>query len=272
MSAKLLLGKPCAEAIYTQVREQLANKYCKLITVGFYEERWNQYCNSLSKSAANVGVVCEQISLDSGVAPEEFCAAVKKASNDPTALGVMVQQPLPKEYADAVNSVDVNKDVDCLNPTSVARLYRGVQGFRPATPQAVLRLLDYYGIDLQGRHVVIVGRGNAVGKPLMLMALQRNATVTVCHTKTRNLSAVCRNADILISACGVAGLVTADFVTEKSIVIDVGLSFVNGKTCGDVASEVYEKCQAVSPVPGGVGPVTRATLFENLLEAKNLAQ
>ena len=271
MSAKLLLGKPCSEAIYAKVREQLGNATCKLVTVGFDEERWNQYSNSLSKSATNVGLVCEQISLESSVAPSEFCDAVAKASHDPTIAGVIVQQPLPKEYAAVVNFVDVNKDVDCLNPLTVAKLYQGADGFRPATPQAVLRLLDYYNIDLQGKHVVIIGRGAAVGKPLMLMALQRNATVTVCHTKTRNLPDVCKGADVLISACGVAGLVTEDFVTESSTVIDVGLSFVNGKSCGDVAQEVYDKCRAVSPVPGGVGPVTRAVLFENLLFAQQKA-
>ena len=174
---------------------------------------------------------------------------------------------MPKTYVNVVNAIDVNKDVDCLNPLSVCRLYNGEAGFRPATPQAVLNLLDYYNIDLQGKNVVILGRGSAVGKPLALMALQRNATVTVCHTKTVDLPSVCRNADIIISACGVAGLVTNDFVTDKSIVIDVGLSFVNGVTSGDVSKEVYDKCAAVSPVPGGVGPVTRATLFYNLLLA-----
>ena len=125
-------------------------------------------------------------------------------------------------------------------------------------------MLDYYDIDVAGKHVVVVGRGNAVGKPLALMLLQRNATVTVCHSKTQRLADVCRNADVVVSATGKPGLVTADFVTENSIVIDVGLSFVDGKTCGDVAEEVYDKCAAVSPVPGGVGPVTRAVLLKNL--------
>ena len=272
MSAQLLLGKPCAEAIFANVREQLGNSTCKLVTVGFDEERWNQYANSLSKSATNVGLVCEQISLRGDVAPSEFCKVVVEVSNDPTVAGIIVQQPLPSGYAAVVNHIDVNKDVDCLNPLTVAKLYQGTNGFRPATPQAVLRLLDYYNVDLQGKHVVIIGRGAAVGKPLMLMALQRNATVTVCHTKTRNLSDVCKGADVLITACGVAGLVTADFVTENTVVVDVGLSFVNGQSCGDVAQEVYDKCRAVSPVPGGVGPVTRAVLFENLLLAQQKAQ
>ena len=267
MSAKLLLGKPCADSIYEKIRNALVGKSAKLVTVGFDEERWNQYSNSLEKSATKLGFECEQLRFETSITPNDFCNAVKALSAKPSVSGIIVQQPLPKEYADAVKFVGVDKDVDCLNPLTIAQLYLGADGFRPATPLAVLRLLDFYGIDLQGKNVVIIGRGNAVGKPLALMVLQRNATVTVCHTKTRNLSAVCRNADILISACGVAGLVTKDFVTEDTIVIDVGLSFVNGKTCGDVADEVYEICSAVSPVPGGVGPVTRAVLFENLLKA-----
>ena len=267
MSAKLLLGKPCADSIYEDIRKASLQKAVKLATIGFDEDRWNQYSNSLEKSANNLGFMCEQIRLDASITPDGFCSVVKQFSADDAISGIIVQQPLPKEYSHAVNFVDVNKDVDCLNPLTIAKLYMGDNGFRPATPTAVLRLLDYYGIDLLGKNVVIIGRGNAVGKPLALMAIQRNATVTVCHTKTRNLPAITRKADILISACGVAGLVTEEYVSKNTVVIDVGLSFVNGKTCGDVAHEVYEKCKAVSPVPGGVGPVTRAVLFENLVKS-----
>ena len=205
--------------------------------------------------------------MGDNVLPDIFSYVVMTTCHQQDTTGVIVQQPLPKQYAKAVTFIDSNKDVDCLNPTSLAKLYMGEDGLYPATPLAVLRLLDYYGIDLQGKHVVIVGRGNAVGKPLALMALQRNATVTVCHTKTVDLPNICRSADVLVSACGVAGLITKDFVNPNSIVVDVGLSFVDGKTCGDVSAEVYDVVAAVSPVPGGVGPVTRAVLFENLCKA-----
>ena len=267
MSAKLLLGKPCADSICERVRGELAGKGGKLYTVGMNCDTWKQYSNSLAKSAEKYGFKCEEVIVDEKASPEEFCSVVENACSRADATGVIVQQPLPKGFAGAVNFVSVSKDVDCLNPLSVAKLYKGEDGLYPATPLAVLRLLDYYGIDLQGKHVVIVGRGNAVGKPLALMALQRNATVTVCHTKTVDLASVCRSADVLISACGVAGLITRDFVNPKTVVIDVGLSFVDGKTCGDVCSDVYDVVAAVSPVPGGVGPVTRATLFENLCKA-----
>lgn len=269
MSAKLLLGKPCADSICEKVSAQFVNSGAKLYTIGMDSPAWRQYSNSLNKCATKYGCKCVEVLVSEESTPDEFCELVDSVSNKDDAVGVIVQQPLPKQYAHAVNYVSVEKDVDCLNPLSVAKLYVGEEGFRPATPLAVLRLLDFYNVDLQGKHVVIVGRGNAVGKPLALMSLQRNATVTVCHTKTVDLPSVCKTADVLISACGVAGLITKDFVTSKTIVIDVGLSFVDGKTCGDVASEVYEVASAVSPVPGGVGPVTRATLFENLCKALN---
>ena len=267
MSAKLLLGKPCADSICEHVRQEVAGRCGKLYAVGMECDTWKQYSTTLSKSAARYGFQCEEVIVSDEATPDEFCKVVESVCDRADATGVIVQQPLPREYTHAVNFVDVDKDVDCLNPLSVARLYKGDTGLYPATPLAVLRLLDFYGIDLQGKHAVIVGRGNAVGKPLALMALQRNATVTVCHSKTVDLAAVCRSADVLITACGVAGLITSDFVTPKTVVLDVGLSFVDGQACGDVSSEVYDVVAAVSPVPGGVGPVTRATLFENLCKA-----
>ena len=270
MSAKLLLGKPVADSICERIRSQRGSKHGTLCAIGFAEsETWRQYTNALKKSAEKFGFACEEVLVSGKILPELFCKTVDDMCKRADMTGVIAQQPLPKEYADALNYIKVEKDVDCLNPLSVAKLYKGEEGRYPATPLAVLRLLDFYGIDLEGKRVVIVGRGNAVGKPLALMALQRNATVTVCHTKTVDLPAICRSADVLISACGVAGLITKEFVTSKTIVVDVGLSFVNGKTCGDVASEVYDLVAAISPVPGGVGPVTRATLFENLCKALN---
>ena len=267
MSAKLLLGKPVAESICSRVFDEARGINKKLCLIGFDEPRWNQYADSLTCSAAKYGFACDNIKVPYGVSLDELRRRVSDMCVAPDVCGVMLQQPLEPRYKNAVECVDVSKDVDCLNPLSVCKLYNGEDGFRPATPQAVLRLLDYYGIELKGKNVVVVGRGNAVGKPLALMLLARNATVTVCHTKTVDLPSICRRADILISACGVAGLITSDYITERSVVIDVGLSFVDGKTCGDVAKEAYDRCCAVSPVPGGVGPVTRAALFENLLKA-----
>lgn len=271
MSTQILYGKPCAERIGEEVIKLVKEqKTCKLCTIGFRDEKWEQYTRSLEKSAVKYGVLCENIVVDNDISSVDFFNTVEKVCRRPDVCGVMLQQPLPKGYINAVNYISLDKDVDCLNPLSIAKMYNGESGFRPATPTAVLALLDFYNIDLCGRNLVIVGRGNAVGKPLALMALARNATVTVCHTKTRNLASVCRNADIIISACGVAGLVTRDFVTSDSIVIDVGLSFVNGASCGDISPDVYNMCKAYSPVPGGVGPITRASLFLNLLKSKTI--
>ncbi len=261
----LLLGKPCAEKI-AQEFGSVGN--IKLCTVGFDNSEWQQYTRSLARSCAKYGFSFDNIVVEN-CTPEQFFDVVQNLSDNKDISGLIVQQPLPKEYRNAVEAISPEKDIDCLSPLSVAKLYQGNQKLAPATPTAVINLLDFYGMDLCGKNVVIVGRGNAVGKPLALLCLQRNATVTVCHTKTQNLADICKKADILISACGKADLITKDFVTEKSVVIDVGLSFVDGKTCGDVSKEVYDICRAVSPVPGGIGPITCVTLLQNLKIAYN---
>lgn len=268
MSAQILYGKPCAESIYGKIRKfSETGSIGKLFMIGFDNPEWNQYSDSLVKTAFQNGIECEKVSVQNGIEPKNFFSIAEEASKCDKVSGIIIQQPLPQAYVEAVNFVTAEKDVDCLNPLSVAKMYYAASGIRPATPQAVIRLLDFYGIDLAGKNLTVIGRGNSVGKPLALLALQRNATVTVCHTKTVDLASVCRKSDIIVSACGASNLVTKDFVNENSVVIDVGLSFCNGKTCGDVDKEVYEICKAVSPVPGGVGPVTRAVLFENLMKA-----
>ena len=264
--AKLMLGKPVAEAIYQQL-EAKGGVPLKLATVGLNSAEWQQYTGSLFRSGQKHGVAVENIIADSATTPQQFDNLVASVGARKDVQGVLLQQPLPKQFANAKYALDSGKDVDCLSPNSVAKLYNGEDCIAPATPTAVINLLDYYGVDLAGKNVVIIGRSNTVGKPLALMMLKRNATVTVCHTKTVNLSEICRRADVIVSACGCPGLVTANFVTNRSVVVDVGLSFVNGKTCGDVCEDVQNVAEAVSPVPGGVGPVTVATLFQNLLKA-----
>lgn len=266
--AELLLGKPVADQIYEEICQ--SDEELRLAVLGFENPQWRQYVSALQKCAERCRVTVEDFNSE-GKTPLEFSRIVAEVSSRRDICGVMIQQPLPGEFAASAAQIPPEKDIDCISDLSVARLYRGKSGFCPATPLAVLKLLEFYNIDLYGKNVVIVGRG-AVGKPLALLCLQHNATVTVCHTKTKNLSQVCKGADILISACGVAGLITRDFVTANSVVIDVGLSFAEGKTRGDVSEEVFEIAKAVSPVPGGVGPVTRAALFSNLLHAKSLSR
>ncbi len=266
--SKLLLGKPCADAIYDEIRRSLQGANAVLCTIGTQDERWVQYTDMLRRSAESCGVELRSVMAQQGVDPKQFCAVVDSASCDPDVCGVIVQQPLPKQYAEATNFVAVGKDVDCLNPLSVAAMFGAKQGFRPATPLAVVRLLQFYDVPLAGKHVVVVGRGS-VGKPLALLLLEQDATVTVCHSKTVGLDRLCRSADIVVSACGVPSLITEQFVTSDSVVVDVGLSVVEGVSCGDVSRDVYDICRAVAPVPRGVGAVTRAVLLQNLLKAYN---
>lgn len=271
MSPLLLYGKNTADFLCEKIKQRVEEIgfMPKLYTIGFNNQQWVQYTTSLVRSAIKYGVCVENIVAKDDIGVDDFYSLVKNTCSLSDCNGLMLQQPLPAQYKNAVNFVQVDKDVDCQNPLTCAKLYLGQKGFRPATAQAVINLLDFYNIPLQGKNVVIVGRGNAVGKPLALMMLGRNATVTVCHTKTVNLANACKSADILISACGKAGLITKDFVNENCIVVDVGLSFVDGKSCGDVSAEVYSICAGYSPVPGGVGPVTRASLFENLVNTVN---
>ncbi len=268
--SRILYGKPVAALIRdkTALRaEKLAVKPC-LAAVGFAEPHWEQYASSLDKSASSYGASVRRVTLPDGAGPETFYGAVSELSEDKAVHGIIVQQPLPAKFGGFAGFIPACKDVDCLGSDGIASLFRGGTGFCPATPSAVLALLDYYGVDVLGKNAVIIGRGISVGKPLSLMLLGRSATVTVCHTKTRDLAAVARNADILISACGAGGLVTENFVNPSATVIDVGLSFANGKTSGDVDFDaVNGRCAALSPVPGGIGPVTRACLFENLVTA-----
>ena len=260
--ADLLLGKPVLEDIKAQLLS--ANLQKKVVTIGFEgDAQWLQYTNALKKNSPAFGVEVDNVLLDER---EDIVNTIEKYNKDDSVGGIMVQQPLPKKVANAVESIAFEKDLDCLSSKAVNALYRNQpNAVCSATPQAVLELLNYYNISVAGKNVVIVGRGYAVGRPLALLLINNNATVTVCHTKTRDLSSVCKTADILISCCGVPNMINQNHVKAGMIVIDVGLSFVDGKTCGDVDKQAIEDIvQAYSPVPGGVGPVTRGCIFKNL--------
>ena len=274
--SEMLLGRLVADALKQKTATTV--KQCgfspKLATVGFSEPRWLQYANSIAKSAPDYGVQTQNFVAD-GMTAEGFSQLIAEISSDCSVDGVLVQQPLPKEFAHAVNCISVGKDVDCLSDLSLAKLYKGQECLYPATPLAVLELLDYYKIDLKGKNVVIVGRGNTVGKPLALMMLKRNATVTVCHSASKNLKEMCREADIIIAALGQPNFVTADMVKEGAVIIDVGTTRVPDaskksgfRLNGDVLfDEVAPKCSFITPVPGGVGPMTIVSLMRNTLLA-----
>ena len=185
--------------------------------------------------------------------------------------GILVQLPLTKhlDEREVLRAIRPDKDVDCFHPYNVGKLMIGEDGFLPCTPSGVMRMLEEYGVDVAGKHCVVLGRSNIVGKPQAILMLRKHATVTVCHSRTPDLAEQCRRADILVAAVGKVGLVTADMVKDGAVVIDVAMNRNDqGKLCGDVCfEEVAAKASHITPVPGGVGPMTRAMLMENTLYA-----
>jgi methylenetetrahydrofolate dehydrogenase (NADP+)/methenyltetrahydrofolate cyclohydrolase len=223
------------------------------------------YVRSLASAAARVGVGCDVIDLVGGIE-----ATLMRLSGDPAVHGIFLATPLPggAKLAELAGAIDPAKDVDGANPVSLGRVMTGLPTFAPATAEAVLRLLDHYRIALDGQRAVVVGRSAVVGKPVAHLLLDRNATVTVCHSRTRELAAITRQADVLVVAAGRAGLIGAEHVAPGATVIDVGTNATpEGGLTGDVDAAVAEIAGALSPVPGGVGPVTTALLLRHVTEA-----
>jgi len=231
------------------------------------------YVANKRKACAEVGIGDHHRHLPADVTQEEVAAVIDECNRDPSVSGILLQLPLPevRRAAELTGMISPEKDVDGLTPISVGRLWQGTPGLRPCTPLGVIELLDTYGIALEGAEAVIVGRSNLVGKPLAALMLQRNATVTVCHSRTRELDRVCARADILVAAVGVAQLVGADHVKPGAAVIDVGMNRTEAGLVGDVEFEaVAPRAGLITPVPGGVGPMTIAMLLRNTVTAAGL--
>jgi methylenetetrahydrofolate dehydrogenase (NADP+)/methenyltetrahydrofolate cyclohydrolase len=221
-----------------------------------------------------VGIRCKVIELPELIKQEEFEKEFSAVDSDPDIHGILLFRPLPKQLnEDPVRSmINPKKDVDCMSPVNMAKVFAGDEsGFAPCTPEAVMEVLAHYAIDVRGKRVTVVGRSMVVGKPLSMLLLKKNATVTICHTKTIDLEETCRNAEILIAAAGKAKMITADFVSENSVVVDVGINVgSDGKLCGDVDFEaVAPKSSYITPVPGGVGTVTSSVLAKHVVRAAN---
>ncbi|MDO9514565.1 MAG: bifunctional methylenetetrahydrofolate dehydrogenase/methenyltetrahydrofolate cyclohydrolase FolD [Syntrophales bacterium] len=229
------------------------------------------YVARKEKACAEVGFLSREYKLPGDTGEAQILDIVGQLNADDTIHGILVQLPLPRHINpdSVINAIDPKKDVDGFHPLNVGRLLTGNPFHTSCTPSGILELLDRYEIDIQGREAVIVGRSNIVGKPLALMLLARHATVTVCHTRTRNLPEVTRRADILVAAAGSSEMITGDMVKDGAVVIDVGISRLPaGKLVGDVAfDQVSEKASYITPVPGGVGPMTIAMLLKNTLHA-----
>jgi methylenetetrahydrofolate dehydrogenase (NADP+) / methenyltetrahydrofolate cyclohydrolase len=284
MTARMIDGK----AISAEVREDVAERVRALaerniqpglaaVLVGD-DPASRIYVASKQKACADVGMHSERVDLPGDASQDDVIAAIERLNADPRISGMIVQLPVPEQISESVvqRAVAPEKDVDCLGPTNVGLMTRGEALFLPATPFGIVELLVRSGIEIQGRDVTILGRGGLVGLPLSIMLAQRsprgNATVTLCHTKTRDVAAHTRNADIVVVATGVPKSLTAEMVKPGAAVIDVGINRVDGKVIGDVDFEgVSEVAGAITPVPGGVGPMTVAMLMVNTVTAAEAA-
>lgn len=274
--AKLLLGKPVADQVKEQTAALVAELKAKgaepclaVIRVGERPDDLS-YEAGLKKTCAALDVACRVVALAGDVSPEALREAVQGASGDPSIHGILLFSPLPKHLPEKEIRalIHPDKDVDCLTMAGAAKIFAGEKdGFPPCTPAAVMELLAFYGIELSGKNAVVLGRSLVVGKPLAMLLLDKNATVTICHSRSRDLPAICRGADLLIAAVGKAKLVKADYVSEGQVVVDVGINADpdrEGQICGDVDFDAVEpKAGAITPVPRGVGSVTNAILLRH---------
>lgn len=273
MSAQILDGKALAAEIRSEVKTQVAalaekgvSTALAVILVG--DDSASQvYVRNKIKACADTGIRSLELRMPAETTQQQLLAKIAELNADENVDGILVQLPLPKQInADAViSAIDPAKDVDGFHVANAGALVTGKQGFVPCTPFGVMRLIEKSGVDPRGKSAVIVGRSNIVGKPMALLLLAADATVTVAHSRTPDLCAVTRNADILVAAVGRAKLIKADMVKPGAVVIDVGMNRdENGKLCGDVDfSEVKAIAGSITPVPGGVGPMTIAMLMQN---------
>ena len=229
------------------------------------------YVNNKKKACELVGFKSEEYALPAETTQEELLSLVDTLNNKDDINGILVQLPLPKHLDDksVIERISPKKDVDAFHAVNVGKIMLGEYDFLPCTPAGVMEMLHQYEIPVEGKQCVVIGRSNIVGKPMGMLLLHENGTVTICHSRTKNLKEVCQRADILVAAVGRAKFVTADMVKDGAVVIDVGMNRdENGKLCGDVDFEnVKDKCSYITPVPGGVGPMTIATRMKNTIKA-----
>ena len=228
------------------------------------------YLNSQEKVATALGCKFEKILLEENILEEEIISLIHKLNNDSSVQGIMLQVPLPRNLDEKkiISKISPSKDIDCLTFESQGKLYTGEKGFLPCTPNSVMTLLESLDISIEGKEVVVLGRSNIVGKPVAQLLLNKNATVTICHSKTSNLKEVCKRADILIVAIGRPKFINSNYIKDGAVVIDVGTSSFEGKITGDVDfDDVINKASFVTPVPGGVGALTTTLLIKNACEA-----
>ena len=266
------ISKKTKDAIKAEIEEirKTGKRVPKLAVILVGDNPASQvYVRNKEKACAYVGMESLRINKDATLSEEELLKLIDELNHDDGVDGILVQLPLPKTIDEekVLKAIAPEKDVDGFHPANIAKLFLNEEGFIPCTPYGMMVMLEEIGYDLDGKEVVVVGRSNIVGKPVALLALHHNATVTIAHSHTKNLQEVTSRADVLIAAIGKAKFFTADYVKEGAVVLDVGMNRdENGKLCGDVDfDDVKEKVSAITPVPGGVGPMTIAMLMKNTL-------
>ncbi|MBR5809530.1 MAG: bifunctional methylenetetrahydrofolate dehydrogenase/methenyltetrahydrofolate cyclohydrolase FolD [Clostridia bacterium] len=277
MSAKILSGKEVSARIKMELKEEADKLKAQGIMPGLAviivgdDPASRVYVNNKKKACEELGILSEEYALSAETPEEELLALIDRLNVDDKISGILVQLPLPKglDEEKVINRINPKKDVDAFHPVNVGKIMIGNYDFVPCTPAGVMELIAESGIDICGKECVIVGRSNIVGKPMSMLLLHKHGTVTVCHSRTRDLKEVTKRADILVVAVGIPEFITGDMIKEGAVVIDVGINRLeNKKLVGDVEFESAEKvASAITPVPGGVGPMTIAMLMKNTLKA-----
>ena len=274
----IISGKEISVKIKDQLKEEvlkIKDEYQRLPKLAVILVGDNQasqvYVRNKDRGCVYIGIESLKITHDASFSEAELLKEIEQLNQDDTVDGILVQLPLPKHINEdkVLEAIDPSKDVDGFHPQNVAKLFLGQKSLVPCTPKGMMVLLDEINYDLTGKEVVVVGRSNIVGKPVALLCLQKNATVTIAHSRTKNLKEVCKRADVLIAAVGRPKMINSEYVKEGAVVLDVGINRdENNKLCGDVDFEdVKDLVHAITPVPGGIGPMTITMLLQNTLEA-----
>ena len=278
--ASIIDGKLVSQAVKDGVKEQVSLLNSKGVSVTLAviivgdDPASRIYVNNKKKACEATGIISREYALPADTSLEELIALIEKLNNDSEVNGILCQLPLPEGLDEkaVIAAISPEKDVDAFNAVNTGHIMIGDYTFLPCTPAGITEMLDYYDIPVRSKHCVVIGRSNIVGKPMAMLLLKRDGTVTICHSKTENLADITRQADILVAAVGRAKFVSADMVKDGAVVIDVGMNRdADGKLCGDVDFEAVEKkASFITPVPGGVGPMTIATLMKNTVIAAKL--
>lgn len=278
--AKIIDGKQISQKVKERVKEQVAALTEKGVQPGLAvvivgeNPASRVYVNNKKKACAECGIASFEHALPSETSQETLLELVRRLNEDQKVHGILVQLPLPGHMDETavLNAISPAKDVDAFHPVNVGKIMIGDYSFLPCTPAGVMELIASTGISIEGKNCVVIGRSNIVGKPMAMLLLHANGTVTICHSRTKELEKICAEADILVAAVGRAKFVTADMVKPGAVVIDVGMNRVDGKLCGDVDYAAVEPVAGyITPVPGGVGPMTIAMLMQNTVTAAKLS-